>query len=276
MGTNSILSNLTKETAISQIKLSLGADIDRTRIHLVVEGQDDINVMKQFCETDTVIIESYSGKQGVEEIVRSIPVDDVRVVGIRDKDYRIESSHDRLFFYDNCCLEMMILKFDEIFEKLCFEFYEGQVNCSQLKEFVFKELYKLSMFRKYNEENCLGINFNGIKFVKLVNKDNELELAKLIMKLEEINPDIKKNMGFDSLWKKIEKEPVEKYLDITNGHDFLSYYKVICDNSRANKIGKNEIPVALRIAFGIDQFKQTKLYVELNNYCKKNGLRLWQ
>ena len=46
MGTNSIKANLTKDSIISDIKLLLGADINKENIYVVVEGDDDIKFLR--------------------------------------------------------------------------------------------------------------------------------------------------------------------------------------------------------------------------------------
>ena len=274
MGTNSIKSNLSKETAISQIKLSLGADIKKENMIIVVEGQDDIKFLRKFCKPNTKIFESYSGKQGVEEIICSKIINDFRVIGIRDKDYCNTPIYNRIFFYDKCCLEMMILSFDEIFESLYSEFYNGKINSYELKELIFKELYKISITRKYNEENGLSIKFSGLNFNNLITND-KLELPTFINELKKINSG-KYIPNFERLLNSKVEEEVD-YFNITNGHDFLYFFKTICDKSKNNTTGisKDAIPSAIRTSFSKIHFKLTKLYQTTKEYCKNNTLYLW-
>lgn len=49
MDSNSIRDNLSKEDIISDILLCLGADIHRENIYLLVEGEDDIKLLFDFC-----------------------------------------------------------------------------------------------------------------------------------------------------------------------------------------------------------------------------------
>jgi hypothetical protein len=274
MKANSIRSNLTKDSAISEIKLSLGADIEKKKVHVVVEGQDDIKVLRKFCETNTVIIESYSGKQGVEEIVCSKVINDHRVVGIRDKDYCNSTVGSRVFFYDKCCLEMMMLSFNETFESIYHEYYCGILNPEQLKKTIFEELYKVSQVRKYNEEKKAGIKFTGLKYNKLVNKKGELEIATFINELEKTNPEVDFSDVKETLKNKAKNDA--DYFDVTNGHDFLSFFKVLCDKSRKKPIKKDEIPSSLRTSFNETHFKKTELYRYINEYCGDNALSLWK
>ena len=104
MATNSIRTNLSKDTTISEIKLLLSADREKIKKIVVVEGEDDIIFLSRFFNKDVILFESFSGKQGVEEIINTREICDFRVIGIRDKDYCNGHSNKRRFFYDRCCL----------------------------------------------------------------------------------------------------------------------------------------------------------------------------
>lgn len=103
MGTNSIKTNLTKDSIISDIKLLLGADINKENVYVVVEGDDDIKFLRRYLNSNVIIYESFSGKNGVEEIVNSKNISNSRVIGIRDKDYYNNLKSKKIFFYDRCC-----------------------------------------------------------------------------------------------------------------------------------------------------------------------------
>ena len=55
MGTNSIKANLTKDSIISDIKLLLGADINKENIYVVVEGDDDIKFLRRYLNSNVTI-----------------------------------------------------------------------------------------------------------------------------------------------------------------------------------------------------------------------------
>lgn len=98
MGTNSIKANLTKDSIISDIKLLLGADINKENIYVVVEGDDDIKFLRKYLNSNVTIYESFSGKNGVEKIVNSKIIFSSRVIGIRDKDYCNDVKNKKIFF----------------------------------------------------------------------------------------------------------------------------------------------------------------------------------
>ena len=62
MGTNSIKTCLNKDSIISDIKLLLGADINKENVYVVVEGEDDTKFLRRYLNSNVMIYESFSGK----------------------------------------------------------------------------------------------------------------------------------------------------------------------------------------------------------------------
>lgn len=273
MGTNSIKSNLTKDTIISDIKLLLGADINKKNVYIVVEGEDDIKFFRKFCKDNVTIYESFSGKNGVEEIVDSKELCDSRVIGIRDKDYCKNAKNNRIFFYDRCCLEMMIVGFDESFNSIYCEFYKGKIEANKLKEHILTELYKVSKIRKYNEEYNKGINFNGLSFSSLINNEDKLDEEKFIEKLKVLNSG--KSIDFINSIIDLGNVNTNDLLDITNGHDFIFFFKVLCDkNCNKNSVNDKQISSVLRGSFNNEFLQRTTLYKTINDYFD-NKISVW-
>lgn len=99
---------MTKEDILSGIRLERAEDIKDEKCFAIVEGPDDACFVKMVFSDNVVCIESFAGKSGLQEIVEEESSDDV--IGIRDKDYVDEKSlPDRVFLYDHCCLEIMLL-----------------------------------------------------------------------------------------------------------------------------------------------------------------------
>ena len=151
MENNSIRSNLSKDDIISDIILSMGADIYTKNIYILLEGQDDISFLHPFLAENVLLYESYDGKDGVETIVSKRFADNDRVIGIRDKDYQIRPVSEKIFYYDYGCMEMMLISNDDVFDNLCFEYYRGNIPRKQLKKYILKQLKYLSIIRMCNE-----------------------------------------------------------------------------------------------------------------------------
>ena len=80
MGTNSIKSNLTKETIISEIKLLSGTKNNEDKVYIIVEGEDDIKFFKKFLKANVIIYESFSGKKGVEALQKAYEVTEANTI----------------------------------------------------------------------------------------------------------------------------------------------------------------------------------------------------
>ena len=273
MGTNSIKKYLTKDSIISKIKLLMGSDINKENVYIIVEGHDDIKFLKKFCKSNVTIDESFSGKSGVEEIINSKEIKSSRVIGIRDKDYCNIFNKDRIFFYDKCCLEMMIINFDESFDSIYFEFYNGEMESNELKEHILVELNMLSNIRKYNEEYRKGINFNGLSFNNFIDDKGLLDKNKLIENLKRLN--FGKELNFNTIKEYLKNTNTNDLLEITNGHDFILFFKTLCDkNTKKNCASENNISLALRTSFNKHLFEKTLLYKNINNYFD-NKVNIW-
>ena len=162
MGNNSIRSNLSKDDIISDIILSMGADIHKKNVYVLVEGEDDISLIHPYITDNVMVYESYDGKNGVEFIVGERFAKNKRVIGIRDKDYQVEPVSDKVFYYDYGCMEMMLISNDDVFDNLCFEYYRGTTGSRQLRKQILKQLEFVSTIRMYNEREQWGIVLKGI------------------------------------------------------------------------------------------------------------------
>lgn len=273
MGTNSIKENLTKDSIISDIKLLLGADTNKKNVYIVVEGEDDIKFLKKYVNDNVTIYESFSGKNGLEEIVQSEIIHSPRVIGIRDKDYYNDIKNKKIFFYDRCCLEMMISEFDEAFDGIYCEFYKGKMKSYELKKHILTELFKVSQVRKYSEVNAKGINFKGLSFQSIIDDKYKVNKEKLVEQLKVLNPN--KSIDFINVIDESLYQNTDNMLDITNGHDFISLFKTICDKKCSkNSPNVREISAVLRSSFSKEFLKKTTLFKSVNEYFD-NKVKVW-
>ena len=122
MENNSIRRNLRREDIISEIRLLCGEDYSKVKTFVIVEGDDDLKFIKNKFNSKAYGFESFSGCDGVEEIVNYFQ-SDKRVIGIRDKDYsNLISGSNKIFLYDYHSLEIMLAMNNESFESVCTEF----------------------------------------------------------------------------------------------------------------------------------------------------------
>lgn len=273
MQNNSIKSNLTKEDIISDIKLSLGADIHRSEVYIIVEGEDDIKFLRSELKIDenVYLYESFDGKNGVEEIVGIEFASNNRVIGIRDRDYsKLRMSENSIFVYDNCCMEMMFIENDLAFNKIYCEFYNGTMQFDQLRNHLLNELSFLSCVRKLNEENCWELLLRHLSISNVFDKKtNKICNKKLFESIKRVNDNKIDELKNKLIEKETSKErTIDELYQITRGHDFANLFATICNLHKSKSISGKTVEECLRCAYTHIEFKNSKLYEALNVYQK--------
>lgn len=268
MPNNSIRTNLSKEDIISDIRMTLGADFLREECILVVEGEDDLTFFTGKLSSKAYMYESFSGKPGVKEIVEFFT--DNRVLGIQDRDYQVSPDHTFIHFYDYNCLEMMIVSDDSAFENFCNSYYQGQYTPLDLRRIIMQDLAPLSAYRKLNDHNGWGINFNGVNFGSLCNTSTgRLDYTLLEQRIKQINPsrvaEISSQMQ-TAHSQASSLSSLEDLFTITRGHDFLHYFHCLCEHSNVRRIHlpkASELGRPLLCTYRLSDFRDSTLYQEI-------------
>lgn len=278
MPNNSIRDNLSKEDIIAEIRLTLSADITHRKSIVIVEGQDDILFLNGKLDKDVLIEESFSGKLGVIEIVDSFA--DSRVIGLCDIDYDATLHQPPIFYYDYCCLEMMIISCNDAFSSFCNVYYSGDKTYEELRKEVLVDLLRMSMYRKKNTELSWGLNFKGLSFPKCYNKKAEkIEVAILDNNIQRINPG--KSQEEFLVYEQIVAESINNdYLlvdlyKITQGHDFINYFKTVISVSRKkSEPSESELFHSMICSYHYENFSDSQLYQALLLYQQYNHLSI--
>lgn len=270
MGENSIRNLLSKDDAISEIRLIYNEDIEKKHLFIIVEGIGDFKLLRKLFSDDSIIFESYSGKHGVVEIVENeIFRKCDRLLGICDRDYHCVSDDIRILYYDCCCMEMMIVKDDEVFSSIYYEFYFGEMNYSDLRNKIMSELRVLSSFRRANEEKDLRIKLKGISLGSAWDKERRtLDNGKIMDTIKRINP----QSDIDSVTKSVELYDQENwsdedYYNYTQGHDFFELFSLICNSYDDGITNKGNLESNARCKYGINQFLSTDLCKSIYDYA---------
>lgn len=278
MGTNSIRENLTKTDIISEIRLSLGADIKNELVFMLVEGLDDIKFWRNIVNDRVVILESFSGKTGILEIIQNYFDTEPQVIGVRDKDYESDYIHSKIFYYDYSCMEIMFILNDEAFSSIYSEYYDGEYTPRELREMIFWELKYLSLIRKNNEINGWGIKFDGLSIFNVFNMcTKKVEIEKIIHRLNEINKNYFEKNPYKLFIINNDNSVRFKYEDIvfiTQGHDFISLFTAFCFKPKGKAVSDKNIASSLRCAYRKSDFVNTVLFSMLTEYEQKYNLKI--
>lgn len=220
---NSIKDILGASDTISEIRLLLGNN--KNNVCVVVEGINDLKLFEPLLARNTTLVQSYSGKKDIISIIKYFPRNK-RVIGIRDRDYSKRTESKRIFFYDYCCAEMMIISLDECFDRIYSNFYRGTsfVNGTELRLYCLQHLEKFSKMRQFNEQKGKRIRFKGISMANVYDDNLAVMNSKIISELKKRNTNINKIQEINKIIAKCDAMiPCGKltdYFNITNGHDF--------------------------------------------------------
>lgn len=278
MACNSIRCNMDKDAIIADIRMTLGADYEHKKAIVVVEGQDDIGFINGKLCDDVDIYESFSGKEGVKTIVAFFA--EKRVVGICDRDYSSFEPEVNIIYYDNSCLEMMMVSNPTVFESFVKSFYYGAETAQSLLDKIFSNLKWLSVFRKLNSENSWEVRFKGLSIAAAcTNNDLSISIEALLQKLSELNKDlISKHRDYlvSVSAATIQDFDLNTYLNITQGHDFIDYFQIIAQKSSPQKrsVSRDTLFSGLCCAFRIDDFMSTQFYRKLKEYKETYNIEL--
>lgn len=273
MSANSIRSNLTKESIISEIKLLKSADIHKQKSYIIVEGIDDIKFCNGNVSSQVVLFESFSGKEGVIEIVSFFNSKDV--LGICDRDYDTSYPHENIFFYDTSSLETMLISNKDTFSKVISILQPGIQDTNFLYNKIFEQLRWLSEFRKINAHDNLGINFQSISISKAYNTTNkELDISILFKQINTANKDFLEKHR-DILVKVStsikQKRDIEDIILLTRGHDALNFFHCLCKRKKGKEVDNTTILLMFISAFN---FNVSNLHTQLSEYGKKHALNI--
>ena len=278
MENNSIKDNLSREDIISDIILSMGADIEGENVYLIVEGDGDVNLLRSFLSGNVNLYESYGGKNGVEFLVVDRFGNDNRVIGIRDKDYQLKPTSDKMFYYDYGCMEMMLISNKEVFGCLCDEYYKGNKLSEQLRQHILSQLKLLSIIRLHNERDHWEIRLNAIPIDKAWNGDKDIiDNNVIINKINSMNKGFLDESKIQQLNEEcIDEWDEEMYYNNTQGHDFFMLFASICNYTNKGKKGISHdiLDANARCTFRLTDLIETKLYRSVIDYGKKYDLKI--
>jgi len=248
---NSIRSNQNKNDTISSIKLNLHHP-SFNGFHIIVEGISDIKFLNSMMKNIS-FYESFSGKQGIFEILTNI--ESQYVIAICDMDY--DKSHfDRVFYYDGNSMETMILTNNSVVSKILDEFL---VQSEQKDDFI-KNLFScarpLSIIREQNFLNDWGLRFTGIKPSHYI-KNKLCDLDLLIDKCSEINSTFDRR-----ILDEIDFNEANMPNNMLHGHDLTGIFAHIVEHC----IKQENVEMIFRIAYSINDFKKTELSKSIQAY----------
>lgn len=283
---NSIYSEITKDSIINDIRMSLSSTPNNDDVFVIVEGQDDIKFLRNYVANNVEIKESFSGCKGVNEIIEELeeilPTKNTRFLGIRDRDYETLLDNERMFYYDYNSLEILLINSDEVLTKIYNEYYNGDKTKFEIREHILKQLKVMSVIRKLNSENKWGLRLNGVSIDKAYDGNSDtLSIENIISQINGMN----NNFFEDDEKSKLVEQGLEEMNSIssllmsTRGHDAVHLFKCICNSkkltAKSKEVNADDIGSSMRCSYPIMELKETDLYKEIKFYENKNDIKIF-
>ena len=264
---DSIRENQKLEDLVTSLKMELDNDYEYKLSIVLVEGSDEVKLINKIFDDNIVCYESFSGKHGLDDLIGNDKIIDNRIIAIRDKDYcDIQELPDRMYTYDTCCMETMIINNEEIRKSLFDTYYTGNNDKELLYDKIVKELKPISVLRRKNEKENLQLNFNRMGLLNCYDETNCLDINKIFE-----NMNLSQNIR-DECIREVENTSSDELLDITNGHDLCKILGKIMQSGNGD-MGENRVRDALICSFRKNDFKQTDLYDKLLKYQQQHNLK---
>lgn len=249
---------------VTTLKMELDQDIEHKINIVLVEGTDDIKFIRRVFSDQVVCYESFSGKDGLSALIQKDELKDNRIIAVRDRDYvDRESLPERIWCYDTCCMETMLLKDKNVSKALFDIYYKGNNNQLAFYNNMLRQLVPVSILRRKNEKEALGIDFKKMKLTE--NFDRKTEMLNIEKIFENIGQD---NIMCGNCYNEGLALSEEELYETTNGHDICKLLGVICQSGKGD-MGEERIRDVMICSYRPEDFQYTQLYVDIQCFQRK-------
>lgn len=267
---------LNENDTTNSIRLELRHPVGKHRIWVLVEGESDQKLFAKLIDGEHVKVEQVHG--GVENLRKAIEtlVDETnQVIGIRDSDFLHLDGRDEtikyLFITDYHDAEMMIVQCDHSFSSVVAEFSGDRLkDFHLLRDEILQSLTFLAGIRWKNHTENLELNFKGLGVGCFYDGASKvLQIEACVENIHKRSPNKKREVGQDEIFRMV--TGVTDYPNLCNGHDFVKAFALHVSAISGKGTRHSEVEAALRVSFRLEDFKNTLLYDNLENWQHETG-----
>lgn len=269
--------------------------------YLIVEGPKDSNLYGKFFNSDKVSIKEAFGNQRVQDIFNILTERGFdKKLGIIDSDFRKitgdEVDIDGIFMTDDHDIEVMIMKtkaLDDVVRVFCsqsrVQAFEKEKGIS-IKDKIFELGKEVGYLKLANKTFDLGLVFkpknpegNQLKYKNFI-CDKTLDFLgtnNLITTAN--NYSVNKSQNIESIAviaERLNETKETEYIleQLVNGHDlsqilYILMKKVLKSRNRMLQ-DYNSIEDSLTLAYDLNEFKETDLYKDIQNWSEHKEIEI--
>lgn len=257
---------------------------------LVVEGVTDSRLYGKFIDKDEVRMVIAHSKDNVRRSVSEVwgARNDKKVMGIMDADLdRLfgKKYHPPIFFCDKRDLESMMLSSGALDDVLA-EYAEWELlekfeeKYGKISDVLARSAYPIGLLMFVSARDNVGLSFKDLDHSSFINKRTlEIDTMKMISVIfaQSLNKGIGKSILADKISE--EEETLDDPWNAVRGHDAVSVLAIGLSETfgsyNCKSIKEGQVNGALRLAFGLEYFKETELYRDTKKWSEKNDFVLW-
>lgn len=268
---------------LNEIRLSIDHPNNKGKVFILLEGGDDVKFFKKLLADNYVDITVLGGKNKVIEAINKLNIAGFLkiVIGICDADFdRLDSKNNypsNLFITDYHDMEVQMIESDALLDVI-YE-YSNDLCCKQLKLDIYDIALEIGYVKWFNHNSNGNLNFKGLQFDQFIIQNNQNNIIfnfyDFLTTLLECSP--KHNASNSSL--KLEsqklKNDANSKLQICNGHDLTKIITIIFNQQNNKKLKYENIESALRLAYGLNYFKKTQLFLDLKNWANNGNFTMF-
>lgn len=274
------------DSKLSEIRLSISHPSNKNKVFILLEGNTDIKLFRKFFAKDYT---DTTGLVGKEKVIKALEIliaeGYAQIIGIKDADFdhllSTQTVHN-LFITDFHDMEIQMIE-SHALDSVIAEYGKADARTIDIKEKTYTAVLTIGYARYFNEKKKYAgeerdLSFDSLKFQNFIQlKDEQLLfdevnfLFALISESKKRKPNLQ--ITEKQLKNEIESLEAESYdiRQICSGHDMTKVLGLIL---LKNPDG-NEIEKALRLAYGLQYFQQTSLYLQLQSWATSNNKRLF-
>lgn len=266
---------------VAAVVQMLRSPLTQGKVLIVIEGEDDSKLYRKIFREDTTHQHVLGGCLHMEDVARDCsPSYGQRLIVLKDADFDHLNGttypYSNLFLTDTHDAETMIVNRDCI-EAICCEHLSKSDDTFMEK--VLQDLLPLSYMKWYDNVHRLNTCFDILKVSSVYDGANPIDIGGTLTKLY-ANP--KNNtvtrMTTADVESFIRSNPNADVLQLTNGHDLCECIRIRLHHLMATPVNINhkEIPKLLRTHYSKEQYRNTSMYNQINQWEVLNGHRLFK
>ncbi|MCQ2607753.1 MAG: DUF4435 domain-containing protein [Bacteroidales bacterium] len=272
---NSISESLTKDSLISSVIQTFRNPVNKGKVLVALEGQDDVNMYEDVFSSTVTILDFLKSKAYFPAVFTAVnEFYPNRFMGICDADFEnldsVRPDFANIFFTDGHDTEILSLAIG-CGEDMC-NLYGVPIPEQGVFEFVCNSVKEISFIKWYNHEICKAICFDGMHPDPYIQDDNSINMTSYWSKLK-LHP---ANASIDFDEAQVAAFVSGKKIDfdqITNGHDAYRYlYQYIRRVNNGKNIKRTTYDTLYAQHFNIEKFKNTQLFLKISAWADSVGI----